>query len=217
MPDTFQLSDWSYGALIVLVLVCAIFGGIGFAIASRWVKQPLLAFFLRFSVVFLLLVVIEAAILSIWPSVHESISNLTATVVGGMLATVGVSESVSGSIITLQDPLLVFSIDAACLGGLLFWAYIALVLAESRASAKQRIAGLLIGLALLLGFNFFRIIWSIYLEWLTEVHVHDYFYLVNMIVVLIVWAGWLRILKPGTASSSKSLPPVTFVSDSQND
>lgn len=216
MPDTFQLSDWSYGALIVLVLVCAIFGGIGYAIASRRVKQPLLAFFLRFAVVFLLLVVIEAAILSLWPSVHESIGNLVTTLVGGMLATVGVNESVSGSIITLQDPLLVFSVDAACLGGLLFWVYIALVMAESKASTKQRIAGLLIGLAILLGFNFFRILWSIYLGWLTEVHVHDYFYLVNMIVVLIVWAGWLRILKPGTASSSKSSPSRKFVSDSQN-
>jgi exosortase/archaeosortase family protein len=217
MPDTFQLSNWSYGALVVLVLVCAIFGGIGYAIASRRVKQPLLAFFLRFAVVFLLLVVIEAAILSLWPSVHEAISNFTTTLVGGMLSTVGVPESVSGSIITLQDPFLVFSVDAACLGGLLFWAYIALVLAESRASAKQRIAGLFIGSAILLGFNFFRITFSIYLEWLTEVHVHDYFYIVNMIVVLIVWAGWLRITKPGTTSVAKPSPPQTFVSDSQNE
>ena len=216
MPDTFQLSDWSYGALIVLVLICAIFGGIGYTVASRRVKQPLLAFFLRFAVVFLLLVVIEAAILSVWPSVHDSISNLTTTLVGGTLSAVGVNESVSGSLITLQNPLLIFSVDAACLGGLLFWAYIALVLAESRATARQRIIGLLIGLAILLGFNFFRITLSIYLEWLTEVHVHDYFYVVNMIVVLIVWAGWLRILKPGTTLPAESSVQSASITDSQN-
>jgi len=217
MPDTFELSSWPYGALIVLVLACAIFGGLGYIIASRRIRQPLLAFFLRFAVVFLFLVVIEAAILSIWPSVHEAISNLTAALVGGTLATVGVSESVSGSIITLQDPLRLFSVDAACLGGLLFWAYIALVIAESRANAKQRIVGLLIGLAILLGFNFFRITLSIYLEWLTEVRVHDYFYVVNMIVVLIVWAGWLRLIKTGITATTEASVSRTSVTDSQNE
>ncbi|MGB2856422.1 MAG: archaeosortase/exosortase family protein, partial [Dehalococcoidia bacterium] len=169
-------------------------------------------------VTFLLLVLIETAVLSFWPSSHDTMCNLTAKLVGGMLSTAGVSESVSGSTITLQEPFITFNVGAACLGGLLLWAYMALVLAESRVSPKQRLAGILIGLAILLGFNFFRITWSIYLEWLTGVNVHDYFYVVNMVVVLLVWAGWLRTLKPKPTKPAKTTPPEQeIVPASQND
>ncbi len=123
-----------------------------------------------------------------------------------MLGVVGVTESVSGSTIALEEPFLLFSIDAACLGGLLLWAYAALVLAESKATARQRTTGIVIGIAILLGFNFFRIVSSIYLQWLTEVRVHDYFYLVNMLVVLLVWAGWVRTLRPGRPARATATP-----------
>ena len=218
MPDMFDISSLSFGWLVVLVITSIAFGAVGYFIASRKIKQSFIVFFVRFAVTFLLLVLIEGAVLSFWPSVHDTMCNLTTRLVGGLLGTVGVSESVSGSIITLQDPSLVFRVDAACLGGLLLWAYMALVLAESRVSPKQRLAGILIGLAILLGFNFFRITWSIYLEWQTGVNVHDYFYIVNMVVVLLVWAGWLRTLKPKPTKPAKTTPPEQeIVPASQND
>ncbi len=218
MPDMFDVSSLSFGWLVVLVITSIAFGAIGYFITSRRIKQSFVSFFVRFTIAFLLLILIESAVLSLWPSVHNTICNLTARLVGGMLSTVGVSESVSGSIIALQEPSLTFSVDAACLGGLLLWAYIALVLAESRATLKQRLAGILIGLAILLGFNFFRITWSIYLEWLTGVNVHDYFYLFNMVFVLLVWAGWLKTLQLKARKPAKTPPPEQeIVPASQND
>jgi len=77
----------------------------------------------------------------------------------------------------------------------LFWAYIALVLVEFKAMPKQRLIGIFAGLAILLAFDFFRMTLSIYLEWRTGVYVHDYFYLFNMVFVLLLWAIWLRTLR----------------------
>lgn len=212
MPDALDFSSLSLGWLVAIIIVSALFGVGGYFVASRRIKQPLATFFARFAVVFLLLIVIEATILTLAPSVHEAIGHAIAALVGGLLAAVGVTESVSGATIALEEPFLLFSIDAACLGGLLLWAYAALVLAESKASARQRTTGIVIGITLLLGFNFFRIASSIYLQWLTEVRVHDYFYLINMLVVLLVWAGWVRTLRPGrpapaTATSRRDLGP----------
>jgi len=203
MPDALEFSNLPYAVVIAIIFTAAAFGILGYMIASRRIKQTLVAFLIRFAISFLLLLLLETAILAIWPSVHEKLGNITATLAGGILSSVGVSESVSGSTITLHEPLLVFSVDAACLGGMLLWAYIGLVFAESRATGKQRLAGIALGLVILLGFNFFRIVWSIYLEWLTDVHVHDYFYIVNMAFVLLVWMGWLRTLKPNSLSSVK--------------
>jgi len=53
-----------------------------------------------------------------------------------------------------------------------------------------------VGLATLIAFNIFRITLSVYLQERTGVRVHDYFYWFNMLVVLLVWAGWVRTLKP---------------------
>lgn len=206
MPSMLDISSLPFGWVAALVVVSAPLGAIGYIFATRRVKQPLVAFLARYAISFLLFFFFEAALLALSPSVHATLRDLTATLAGGLLGTAGVSESVSGSLITVRDPFLLFSIDASCLGGLLFWSYIALVLAESRASNKQRTVGLLIGLAILVGFNYFRIVWSIYLEWLTDVHVHDYFYFVNMLVVLLVWAGWLRTLGPRTATPAMPTP-----------
>jgi exosortase/archaeosortase family protein len=94
------------------------------------------------------------------------------------------------------DPAIAFEIDVACLGGILFWSYIALVLAEPTATRRQRLIGLGAGVVALVAFNLFRITASIYVEWSTGVNIHDYFYLFNMLFVLCVWAVWLRIIRP---------------------
>jgi len=206
MPDALDFSSLSLAWLLAVILVTALFGVGGYLIASRRVKQSVVSFFGRFAAVFLLLIVVEAVVLTAAPSVHETIGHVTAVLVAGLLGAVGVTESVSGTLITLEEPFLVFSIDAACLGGLLLWAYAALVLAESKASARQRAAGILIGITILLGFNFFRIASSVYLQWLTEVRLHDYFYVINMLVVLLVWAGWVRSLRPGRPTPATARP-----------
>ena len=117
----------------------------------------------------------------------------------------GAEYSLSGPIIMLQNPSYASDITVGCLGGALFWVYIALVLAVPGATWRQRLTGIGAGLAILLGFNIFRITLSIYLGWLTGVHVHDYFYVFNMVFVLLVWAGWIRTLKPRAETFAKSM------------
>jgi exosortase/archaeosortase family protein len=206
MPDTLDFSSLSLGWLVAILIAAALFGGGGYLLAHRRVRQPIVVFFVRFGVVFLLLIVIEAAILSLAPSVHEALGHATATLVGGPMDLAGAEPSVSGAQVAVQEPFIVFNIDAACLGGLLLWAYVALVLAESRASRRQRATGVAVGIAVLVAFNFLRVLLSVYLQWLTEVNIHDYFYLVNMLVVLVVWAGWLRTLKPGRPPAPSAAP-----------
>ena len=132
--------------------------------------------------------------------------NVTATLISRVLSLAGVSHTVPASTTMIQDPSLAFNIDVACLGGVLLWVYTALVVAESKATIKQRLAGLLAGLAILLGFNFFPITLSIYLEWATGVYVHNYFYLFNMVFVLLLWWGWLRTLGPKAGRPAESMP-----------
>jgi exosortase/archaeosortase family protein len=192
------LSDWAIGLAVVLVVIIGIiagFGTISYVIAGRGIKRPFLRYIIRYGIVFLLFLALEAIILGLAPSVHRTLQHLTAVVVGRTLGLASVDNLVSGSTITVQEPLLIFQIDAACLGGLLFWAYIALVLAEPNATSKQRLVGLGLGMASLLVFNLFRIFISIYTEWRTGVNVHNYFYLFNMVFVLLVWTGWARTLK----------------------
>jgi exosortase/archaeosortase family protein len=181
--------------LVSAVAIAAAFAVMGYVIATRRVKSNFVVFLARFGIVFFSLFVLESAVISLFPSFHATMQNLMATLVGGVFSFAGPSHTISGSTIILQNPYLAFDITTACLGGLLLWTYIALVLAEPTANNKQRVVGILIGLAILLAFNFFRIILSIYLEWRTGFRIHDLFYFFNMLFVLLIWAGWLRTLK----------------------
>ena len=193
------LSDWAIVLVVALVVIFGIIAGfatIGYIIAGRSIKRPFLRYIIRYAIIFLVFLGLEAIILWLAPSVHRTLQHLTAVVVGQTLEMVSVNNLVSGSTIIVREPLLVFRIDVACLGGLLFWAYIALIMAEPRATVRQRLVGLGMGLVGLLVFNLFRIFISIYIESRTGVNVHNYFYLLNMVFVLLLWAGWVRTLKP---------------------
>ena len=207
MPNSLDISSLTFvllAALASLAVTGAAIGYVGYIIATNRVKQPLVVFLARYGIGFLLLICLEGALFALWPSFYTTMRSLTATLVGGILTPAGVSHSVSGSTIMMQNPNLAFNVDHGCLGCLLFWIYAALVLAESNASRKQRIAGILIGLGILVVFNFFRITLSVYLEWSTGAHVHAYFYLFNIVFVLLLWAGWLRTLKPKRPRFAKS-------------
>jgi exosortase/archaeosortase family protein len=196
--ETRLLSNWAL-ALVLGLLVAALIAGFGTAghfIATRRAKRPFVGFIIRYAVAFLSLFLLEVGFLGILPSIHTGMRHLTAVVVGWMVGLAGAGNSVSGSTLTLQDPAIAFEIDVGCLGGILFWAYIALVLAEPTATRRQRLIGLGAGVVALVAFNLFRITASIYIEWSTGVNIHDYFYLFNMLFVLCVWAGWLRIIRP---------------------
>ena len=204
---TSATSDWAIGLAVALVVIFGIiagFGTIGYIIAGRSIKRPFLRYIVRYAIAFLLFLSLEAIILWLAPSVHRALQHLTAVVVGDALESASVHNLVSGSTITVQEPLLIFQIDVACLGGLLFWACMALALAEPRATPRQRLIGLGMGLVGLVVFNLFRIFISIYIEWRTGVNVHNYFYLFNMVFVLLLWAGWVWTLKPRTVRVAKS-------------
>jgi len=203
MAERFDISSLPFYWLIPTLIITAAFGAIGYFIATHRIKQPIMVFLFRFGIVFFLLFFFELAVFNMWPSVHDTVQNITARLVSGMLTLAGASHFVSGSTITLQNPYLAFDITSACLGGELFWTYTALVLAETTASNKQRLRGIFIGLAILLAFNFLRIVLSIYLEWLTGFRVHTLFYFFNMVFVLLVWLGWLGTLKPKTTEPLK--------------
>ena len=191
---------------IVLYTVAAAIGYvIANSIATRRIKQPFLAFLARFAIVFFLLFFLEFVVFyGLAPSVYAKLQGLTATSVGGILSLAGASHTISGSTIMLHNPSLSFDITVGCLGGELFWTYVALVVAEITASNRQRILGIIVGLAVLLAFNFFRITLSVYLEWRTGFHVHDMFYLFSTIFVLLVWVLWLRTLKPRSTRFARS-------------
>jgi len=197
-------------ALILEVAIYTVAAAIGYvianSIATRRIKQPFLAFLARFAIVFFLLFFLDFIVFyGLEPSVYAKLQGLTATSVGGILSLAGAGHSISGSTIMLQNPSLSFDITVGCLGGELFWTYVALVVAETTASKRQMILGIIVGLAVLLAFNFFRITLSVYLEWRTGFHVHDMFYLFSTIFVLIVWVGWLRTLKPSASFAGSTI------------
>lgn len=201
-----QVACMSYGFTWIIVL--GVLGAIllAFAIAAflmrrflgREGKQPtsIVRFLIRYVVAFGLLLGLETLLLWAFPSFHESLRGGVAALVGGILHLFGTEAQVAGPLITIGSSSLVFDVTAACLGGLLFWMYLALVFAEPRAANRQRLKGGLIGLGFLLAFNLSRIVLSVYFEGTTGLRVHDWFYLVNILVVLMIWAGWVRTLRP---------------------
>lgn len=197
-------------ALILEVAIYTAAAAIGYIIAriaTPRIKQPFLAFLARFAIVFFLLFFLEFIVFyGLAPSVYAKLQELTATSVGGILSLAGAGHSISGSTITLQNPSLSFDITVGCLGGELFWTYVALVVAETNATNRQRILGIIIGLAVLLAFNFFRITLSVYLEWRTGFHIHDMFYLFSTIFVLLIWVIWLWTLRRGQTRFAGAMP-----------
>jgi exosortase/archaeosortase family protein len=190
----------------VLIIIAVGFGILGYFIATSRVKQPFWLFMMRFGIVFFLLFFLDVVIRTILPSSQVALRNIAASLVSGFLTLTGAHHSITGSTITLQNPYLVFDITEACLGGLLLNTYGGLVLAESTATKKQRLTGILVGLAILLAFNFFRITLSIYLEGLTGFNVHHLFYYINMGFVLLVWLGWLRTIRRRPARVAEAMP-----------
>jgi len=197
-------------ALILEVAIYTAAAAIGYIIAriaTPRIKQPFLAFLARFAIVFFLLFLLEFVVFyGLAPSVYAKLQGLTATSVGGILSLAGASHSISGSTIMLQNPSLSFDITVGCLGGELFWTYVALVVAETTATNRQRILGIIVGLAVLIAFNFFRITLSVYLEWRTGFHVHDMFYLFSTIFALLIWVIWLWTLRRGQTRLAGAMP-----------
>lgn len=189
-------------ALAILLVLGVLLGG--FAASSylidrfvRGKRIPGLArFSIRYVVTFGSLLGLECLVLWLFPSVHQAMRDWVASVVGGAVRLAGIHALVQGSLIWFTDSPLSFDITTACLGGLLFWVYVALVMAESGITRRQRLVGLAVGLVALLAFNLFRIAASVYLEWLTGDSIHDYFYFFNMVFVLLVWAGWVWSIRP---------------------
>jgi len=206
MIDSVDFSHFPIIWLIGTFIIWIVFATIGYLIATRKSKRPMVAFLTRFLIVFSLLFFVEFAIVCLWPSFHHAIQSRMAAVVGGILGLGGMDYSISGWTVVLPGSSLSFNIGTGCLGGELFCTYIALVFAETAATGRQRLLGILVGLAILLAFNFFRITFSIYLEGLTGFNVHNVFYIFNMIFVLLVWLGWLWTIRRRPTRLAGAMP-----------
>jgi exosortase/archaeosortase family protein len=171
------------------------FGPVAYVLVGRR-SRALVAFSLRYLAVFALLLLTEFVFLWAFPSVHDMLRRVAATIVGGILSLAGADASVASPVVSLGQPPLLFDVTAACLGGPLFWVYIGLVCAESTATRKERLRGILFGLVLLSAFNLFRMALGVYVDQLTGTDIHDCFYLFNMLFVLLLWGLWLRTVKP---------------------
>lgn len=190
------------GTLALFVVFALVFR----FVAARRASQSIEVFLTRFAIAFAFLYLLEIAVFILWPSIPRALAGGMANLVGGILSFAGMSYSVSGWTIALQSPSLSFDIGWGCLGGELFWCYIALVFAETTATRKQRLRGILVGLAILLAFNFFRITLSIYVEGLTGFNVHYIFYYINIFFVMLVWLGWLRTIRRRPARLAGAMP-----------
>ncbi len=187
-------------AIALVVLIYVGFGASGYVIRKlvgrrEWKAPSFFRFLARYVLVFGILLGLEVLVLWLSPALHVMLRNSVAAVVGGVLHLTGTDASVAGPIVSVGSPSLLFDVSAACLGGVLFWVYLALVSAETRATRGQRLKAVFVGLAILFAFNILRITVSVYLEGVAGLRVHDYFYLLNTLVVLLVWAGWVRTLK----------------------
>jgi exosortase/archaeosortase family protein len=189
--DLYDIMAWPYLGLVASLVMAAILGIVAYLITSRRGNHSALSFLTRYGAWFFALFFLEWFVVAFLPGLASTLRGAMAKLVGDMFTMANVPHTVSGSTIFLQSPYLAFDVTQSCLGGILLWAYAGLVLAEPRASTKQKIVGILVGFAILLAFNFLRIVLSIYLEWLDGARVHDYFYLFNIVFVILVWAGWL--------------------------
>lgn len=201
-----DLSLYLVVAFALLALMLVGLGISGYVIRRHLGRQGrkadrLIGFLSRYVFFFGLLLGLEAFVLWLFPPVHLLFRDAVASIVGGLLGLAGADASVTGPLVSVGTPSAAFDITVACLGGVLFWVYLALVFAEPRVSGRQRLKGVLMGLGILFAFNIFRICISIYLEGSTGLPVHDWFYVVNMLVVLLVWAVWARTLRTGPKTS----------------
>ena len=196
------LAVWLDLGFLFIILIVGFATGAYFLGAGK-VKLPFLGFLARYGTVFFAFLFLDRMLLIFYPSFMNETRNLTAAAAGEMLSLLGAECLVAGPVIMLQNPSFQYDVTVGCVGSVLFCAYFALVLAVPGASSRQRLTGVFAGLVVLLVFNIFRIILTTYLEWSRGVHTHEYFYLFNMAFVLLVWAGWLRTLKP----KSRDLPP----------
>ena len=158
-------------------------------------RRGFTGFLVRCLIIFAVLQFSEASLYHFIPSVEMSLRDSAASFVGVLIHLGNMAASVAGPAISLNGRGLTFVVSPDCLGGLLVWAYLAMVLAQPGATKRQRLWGVIVGSAIIVVFNILRITLSVYVEGRTGFNVHTYFYLFNMVFVLLVWAGWMRTLR----------------------
>ena len=189
------LSSEATAGILLLGFITG-FAAIAYMVSSRRVTHSFIRFLLRFAVVFIAFLILNAAMSHLFPSVHIVPRDLMAKIVCAVLNLGGTDYNIMGSTIWLEDYPLVADIAEPCLGGILLWLYAALILAVPDVTHKQRILGIFFGFAIIMTFNVVRIAFSIHLEYITGAYVHDYFYYFNIAFVMLVWIGWLWLIEP---------------------
>lgn len=194
--------------MILWGILCVILVLLGFAAATYFVgrllnrgtKKGFLLFFARCTLVFALLLGLEATLVRLFPSYPDLLRDSAATAAGGLLKLAGMQNSVSDTIIWIDTSPIAFDITIPCLGIVLFITYIALVFAQPGVTRRERLTGLVLGLGALSVFNICRIAFTCYVEASTGGYVHNIFYYFNMAFVVVIWAGWVWSLKPRPAA-----------------
>jgi exosortase/archaeosortase family protein len=197
---------WRVIAVLVVLLGFAASSYVVGKVLKREKGSRFVWFFVRCVAVFALLLGCETAIGWLFPSYCGLLRDSAAAAVGGILHLVDMHNSVTGSIIWIDSCPIAFDITTPCLGGVLFLTYIALVFAQPSVTRGQRLAGLFGGLVVLSLFNIGRIAFTVYVEGSTGGYVHNLFYYFNMVVVVLVWAGWVRTFKPAAATPVRVTP-----------
>jgi exosortase/archaeosortase family protein len=167
---------------------------IAYLLCEKAFKRSLLQFIARYGIVFVALVFLEYTVRFYFAALANVFCGMTAHLVGGILSLSGAECSVLGSTIELRDPIRHIDVIPACLGGAIFWLYIALVLAVPGVSWRNRLTGVCAGIVLIFGFNISRLLLSVYTQWRTGIYIHDYFYYFSPVFVLLLWGLWVCFL-----------------------
>ncbi|GAF92871.1 unnamed protein product, partial [marine sediment metagenome] len=185
---------WTLAALAFIVPV---------ALVAYW-HLRLGRFIVRFLVVVAVLFALDALVSYVAPGAHRWLQDFNVSMVSELFWWHEVHHTVHGA--NLIHNGVSAQITVACAGSPLYLLYGALLVADNALTKKQRLAGLLFGIPLLLIYNMLRILWSVYVHWQTHLNIHDAFYLLSPLVVLFVW--WfvrsVALLRPESPASAAS-------------
>jgi exosortase/archaeosortase family protein len=200
MPDSITATQFVWFWIADGLILLTVFAPLGYLIARRKIRHPSAVFLIRFLGAFTGLLMVDLLIMWFAPSAYYQLRAGLTDMVVRVLHLGGLNATATGAVVNVPGGF--FTISAGCLGDELVCTFVALVLAESAATKRQYLLGILGGLLVLAVFNVFRISISVYLQTAVGVNIHWVFYIINLGFVLVLWWMWLGRLRPRPAVSA---------------